>query len=287
MKRGVETVSLVMSGVSLAVWACAGSGVVHDAPIVVAPIASRQPAVDGSAVATQVHSAAPPVEDAAAPLVCNAHVVDPPVLTHRKTLPKSWDWTKEQCPEACVATQSVGPDSTELRYHLVIRSPGGGFDVSEDVGPQAMPMRCGQGMTSADVIPGEPFHLRLWIFSQAGVAVETNDAGETVEIPSMCGAEGAESDYTDVFVDRAHHRSLAAVTQHVSGSDPDAKVEMSAGVVRISGGGCDEQVPVGKSLFVEGGGSVIAPSGREPGAALALGTPDTIPSCGRRDRRAG
>jgi hypothetical protein len=40
-------------------------------------------------------------------------------------------------------------------------------------------------------------------------------------------------------------------------------------------------------LFVEGGGSVIAPSGREPGAALALGTPDTIPSCGRRDRRAG
>jgi hypothetical protein len=45
--------------------------------------------------------------------------------------------------------------------------------------------------------------------------------------------------------------------------------------------------PVENALFVEGGGSVIAPSGREPGAALALGTPDTIPSCGRRDRRAG
>ena len=40
-------------------------------------------------------------------------------------------------------------------------------------------------------------------------------------------------------------------------------------------------------LFVEGGGSVIARSEREPGAAHALGTPDTIPSCGRRDRRAG
>jgi hypothetical protein len=42
-----------------------------------------------------------------------------------------------------------------------------------------------------------------------------------------------------------------------------------------------------KALFVEGGGSVIASPEREPGAALALGTPDTIPSCGRRDRRAG
>ena len=41
------------------------------------------------------------------------------------------------------------------------------------------------------------------------------------------------------------------------------------------------------ALFVECGDSVRARSEREPGAAHALGTPDTIPSCGRRDRRAG
>jgi hypothetical protein len=31
------------------------------------------------------------------------------------------------------------------------------------------------------------------------------------------------------------------------------------------------------ALFVESGGSVMAPSGRDPRAALTLGTPDTIP----------
>jgi hypothetical protein len=41
------------------------------------------------------------------------------------------------------------------------------------------------------------------------------------------------------------------------------------------------------SLFVESRASVICVTEREPGARLALGTPDTIPSCEPRDGRAG
>jgi hypothetical protein len=244
---------LVLVAASAVLASCrrpAGERAVPSGTAPVQPTAGAEAARDAGAQPSAIDHDAGPVTNRGPPgqRRCAANVdTRRKPLEHRATWNAAWAPRPPSCKDACVVGEEQSPDggSAVVRYHLVLPVRQGGFDVLEDVAIGKQPERCGQGVASETLVEGDPLHVHVMYLITAGreAVREIDDAGEPEIIGWQCGLEGSETVDTDLFIDRARHEIVLVVTQHMEGAMA-AEVTASAGVVRIRGAGCDEQLPL-------------------------------------------